>query len=221
MSGRMLSAYERWTWGRCREQILTLRHRLGYDERLWILGFELLEDGRLVDPFHGTEAFDPAHAGSAVTIPSRYSAVPEMYCLLHTYAAAAEMPLAGKLSSLAALDRVRRPELSGEDCTALLCYTGQDFTKLQARQVPFFGAKLQQGNLAFEVWPLPQVPITIVLWHGDHEVGDGGTLLFDAAAAHYLPDLLGELAALTVWRLKNILDPQVRWGYHQLSKQPS
>ena len=72
MSHGMLSAYERWTWERCREQILSLKYRLGYDERLWILGFELLDDGRLIDRFHGVEVFDPANAGSAVAIPSHY-----------------------------------------------------------------------------------------------------------------------------------------------------
>ena len=60
MSRRALSAYERWTWKRCRERILSLKGRLGYGERLWVLGFELLDDGRLVDPFHGVEVFNPA-----------------------------------------------------------------------------------------------------------------------------------------------------------------
>jgi hypothetical protein len=217
MSRRALSAYERWTWERCRERILSLKGRLGYGERLWVLGFELLDDGRLVDPFHGVEVFNPATAGAATTIPSRYSAVPEMYCLLFTYAAAAEVPLSGELLSLAALDRVRPPALTAQDCAALLCYAGQDLATLQAATVPFLGAQLERGDLAFEVWPLPRLPVTLVLWRGDEEVTDGGTLLFDSSAAHYLPGLLMELAGLTVWRLRNILDPQVKWGYHQLA----
>lgn len=218
MTRGMLSAYERWTWRRCGERILTLKHRLGYGERLWVLGFELLEDGRLVDPFHGAEVFDPRSAGLATAIPSHYSAVPEMYCVLSTYAAIIdEIPLAGEHLSPAALDRVRRSELPAEDCAALLKYAGQDFTALQVVNVPFFGAKLERGDLAFEVWPLPKVPVTLVLWQGDEEVTDGGTLLFDRTAIHYLQGLVGELAGLTVWRLRNILDPEVKWGYHQLS----
>lgn len=219
MSDRILSAYERWTWERCHEQILNLRHRLGYDERLWILGFELLPDGRLVDPFHGREVFDPAVAGPPKAIPARYSAVPEMYCLLSTYAAAVEVPLAGERLSLAALDMVIRPDLSPEDCAALLNYKNRDLADLQSYPVSFFGATLERGDLAFEVWPLPRVPVAIALWQGDDEVPDGGMLLLDTTAAHYLRNLLGELAALTVWRLKNILDPEVRWGYHQLHHQ--
>lgn len=213
----MLSAYERWTWERCGERILSLKHRLGYGERLWVLGFELLDDGHLIDPFHNVEVFDPASAGLATAIPSRYSAVPEIYCLLFTYAAATEMPLSGEPLSLTALDPVRQRELAAEECTALLHYAGQDFATLQAAVVPFFGAQLERGDLAFEVWPLPRIPVTLVLWQGDEETAEGGTLLFDTSATHYLPGLLLELAALTVWRLQNILDPEVKWGYHQLS----
>lgn len=217
MTRALLSAWERWTWERCRERILTLKHRLGYDERLWVLGFELLGDGRLLDPFHGVEVFDPARAGPATLVPARYSAVPEMYCLLSTYAGANETPLAGEALSLTALDPVQRSELPAEDCAVLLRYTEQNFTALQAIEVPFFGKKLGQGDLAFQVWPLPRVPVTLMLWQGDEEVPDGGTLLFDRSATHYLPGLLAELAWLTVWRLRNILNPEDKWGYHHMA----
>jgi hypothetical protein len=217
VSHQLLSAYERWTWKRCREQILSLKQRLGYTERLWILGFELLDDGRLVDRFHEVEVFDPARAVPATAIPHQYSAVPEMYCILSTYADAVETPLTGELRSLAALDPLRPTGLSAEDCAVLLRYAGRDPGAWQAVEVPFFGEVLQQGDLALEVWPLPRVPVTIVLWRGDEEVDHGGTLLFDLSARAYVPNLLEELAGLTIWRLKNILDPGVKWGYHQLA----
>lgn len=210
-----LSAWERWTWARCREQILRLKHRLGYGKRLWVLGFELLDDGRLWDPFHGVEVFDPARAGPATLIPSRYSAVPEMYCLLSIYADAAEIPLTGHPLALTELDPVQRAELAVEDCAALLRYVEQDWAALQAVGVPFFGQRLARGDLAFVVWPLPRLPVTLTLWRGEEEVPDGGTLLFDRSAMRYVPGLLAELAWLTVWRLRNILDPEERWGYHR------
>jgi hypothetical protein len=212
-----LSAYERWTWECCGKRILTLKHRLGYSKQLWILGFELLDDGRLVDSFHDVEVFDPASAGAAITIPSRYSAVPEMYCLLFTYAAAPEVALRGESLSLSALDPVRRSGLAADNCAALLCYADQDFAALQAVAPPFFGSQLYQADLAFTVWPLPRVPVTLLLWRGDADVADGGTLLFDRSAASYVPGLLQELAGLTVWRLRNILDSRFKWGYHQLA----
>jgi hypothetical protein len=127
------------------------------------------------------------------------------------------MPLAGELRSLAGFDPVRPTGLSAEDCAILLSYAGRDFRALQAVEVPFFGEISDDGDWAFEVRPLPRVPVTIVLWQGDEEVGDGGTLLFDVSARAYLPNLLEELAGLTVWRLKNILDSEVKWGYHQLA----
>ena len=209
------SAWTRWTWERCREQILTLKHRLGYGEHLWALGFRLLDDGRLLDPFRGIEVFDPSVAGPPVLIPSRYNAVPEIYCLLSTYACAPDTALAGETLSLAAIDPVRRAELSTQDCAGLLRYAGQDVSALQSPQVPFFGKQLDQADLAFEVWPLPKVPVTFVLWQGDDEVTDGGTVLFDRSASQLLPGLLAELAWLTVWRLQNILDPEKQWGYHR------
>jgi hypothetical protein len=143
-----------------------------------------------------------------------------MYCLLSTYSDAREIPLSGEALSLTALDLVQRPELPAEDCAALLCYAGLDWAALQAVGVPFFGERLAHGDLAFVVWPLPRLPITLRLWRGEEEVPDGGTLLFDRSAAHYLPGLLAELAWLTVWRLRNILDPQERWGYHVHSSSP-
>ncbi len=214
MEEALISAYERWTWGECQAQILSLTHRLGYEDCLWVLGFELLEDGRLFDPFHGFEVFDPATAGPVKTIPSRYSAVPEMYCILSTYAATDAVPLSGEALALTELDRLQRPRLAAADCTTLWHYADRDWETLQAAAVPFFGAQREHGDFSFEVYPLPNVPISLVLWRGDEEMPDSGTLLFDRSAPHYLSNLLMELAWLTVWRLKNILDPAVKWGYH-------
>ncbi len=215
--GAVISAYERWTWERCRERILSLKQRLGYGERLWILGFELLEDGRLLDPFHGVQVFDPAQAGPATSIPTRYSAVPEMYCLLCRYAEARERPLSGEWVSLAALDPVRRQELSPEDCAALLGYAGQGMEVLNRANQPFYGGVTAGGDLAFTVWPLPRVPLNLVLWRGDEELAAGGSVRFDRSAPAYVGDLLGELVWLTVWRLRNIRQPEIRWGYHGLA----
>jgi hypothetical protein len=67
---------------------------------------------------------------------------------------------------------------------------------------------------------LPGLPITLTLWRGEEDLPAGGTLLFDRSALHYLPGLLAELAGLTVWRLRKILDPQERWGYHRAEGAP-
>jgi len=189
---------------------------MGFGERIWILGFELMDDGRVFDPFCGIEIFDPRNAVAANIIPVEYSAVPEMFCILSTYAVAEDIPLSGEQVSLSYMDPMRRAELSAQECEALLKYAEQDFTLLRRTGIPFFGDKAMRGDMAFEVWPLPRVPVSIVLWQGDDEVDSNGTLLFDRTVTHYLQNLVIEFARLTVWRLKNILDPEVRWGYHQL-----
>jgi len=210
------SAYERWTWQRCADRILSLKRRMGYGERIWVLGFELMDDGRVFDPFRGIEIFDPRNSAAANIIPVEYSAVPEMFCILSTYAAAEDIPLSGEQVSLSYLDPLRRSELSAQECEALLKYVEQDFTLLRRTGIPFFGEKVARGDLAFEAWPLPRAPVSFVFWQGDDEVDSSGTLLFDRTVTHYLQNLVMEFARLTVWRLKNILDPEVRWGYHQL-----
>lgn len=217
MSQNICSAYEQWTWERCGQRILSLKRCLGYQENIWILGFELLDDGRLRDPIHGMEIFDPENGVAANYIPGQYSAIPEMYCILSIYAAAADLSLFGEQISLASLDPVWRSGLSSNDCKTLMQYSEQDFLALRRAKAPFIGEKLEDGDLSFVVWPLPRVPVTFVLWEGDDELADGGTLLFDRSVSHYVRGLDVELAWLTVWRLKNILNPAVKWGYHQLS----
>ena len=86
------SSYERWSWHRCANRILTLKRRMGYGERIWILGFELMDNGCLVDPFHGVEVFNPKNSVPASIIPAYYNAVPEMFCILSWYAAAEDIP---------------------------------------------------------------------------------------------------------------------------------
>jgi hypothetical protein len=215
--GRQPSAYELWTWGRCRGRILSLRHRLGYGERLWVLGYDLLEDGCLVDPFRGIVVFDPEEAPVPTSIPYHYSAVPEMYCLLYTYAAAEEKPLSGELQPPDTLHTTRRFELKVKEAEALLQYAGKDLIASRSCSNPFIGGTLSHGDFSFQVWPLPRVPVTIVLWRDDEETGDGGTVLFDGSVSCYLPGLEVEMAGLTVWRLRNMLDQDVKWGYHQLA----
>ena len=216
-AGRQPSAYELWTWERCRERILSLKRRLGYGGRLWVLGFDLADDGCLTDPFRGAAVFDPSKAPAPTAIPYQYSAIPEMYCLLSTYASAAEVPLTGEPLSPNSLRPMRRFEMRPEECAELLRYAERDLDPLRRASNPFFGRQLDHGDLSLEVRPLPLVPATLVLWRGDEELGDGGTVYFDGSVSHYLPGLAVELAGLVVWRLRNVLDPGVKWGYHQLA----
>jgi hypothetical protein len=208
------SALEVWNWHCCQDNIHTLKNRLGYGEKIWILGYELLADGSFMDPFHGNEMRFPIPL-AASEMPSRHSATPEMYCILINYAASFEVPPSGEYISLASLDHMRRPELTSEECTDLLRYSEKPFENLLMDGGPFFHRKQSLGDLSFTIRPLPRIPITIVLWRGDQEMPPGGNLLFDSTAIHYLQHLLRELARLTIWRLRNILDPSLRWGLQE------
>ena len=213
---KSLKAYELWTWARCRDKILSLKNRLGYGDNLWILGFELHDDGCFFDPIRDELMFNPAKAPKPNLIPFHCSAVPEMYLLLSKYAEASEVTLAGKPVSPGNLDCLTRFRLYEEECGHLLQYAESNFADFKSRS-PFLDSVLDFGDFSFSVLPLPKVPVTFALWRGDNEVGNGGRLLFDASVAECLSWMEVELAGLTVWRLRNILDPRVKWGYHPLT----
>ena len=159
-------AYEIWNWGCCYPQILSLKHRLGYRDRLWILGFEVLENGTIVDPIHNVTVFKPQGSSE---IPSRHTAVPELYCLLSQYASADDIPFSGELISFAALDPLRRPKLSSDDCSALLSYsacTERDFTEIEVDSAPFFGERGESGDFSFTVWRLRHIIDPSNKWGG-------------------------------------------------------
>jgi len=209
-----LRAYELWTWERCRERAFSLKGRLGYLNQLWVLGYYLDDDGRLLDPYRGVMAFDPAEAGDPRSIPYNYSGVPEMYMLLYVYAGAVNQPLTGEFSSPGGRGLLKRFELRPDEAADLLRFADLDLAALGGAG-PFIGEKLEMGDFSFRVWPLPRVPVYVVLWGGDEETGCGCSVFFDSSVGRFVPGLEVELMGLTVWRLRNMLNPEVRWGYHQ------
>jgi hypothetical protein len=63
-----------------------------------------------------------------------------------------------------------------------------------------FGAKRREfGDVSVELYVLPRVPVTIVMWRGDEEFDARASILFDQTAGNQLPlDALGVLVDLTV-----------------------
>lgn len=210
-----LKAYELWTWARNQEKILSLKNRLGFNDGLWILGFDINDDGCIFDPIHEKMVYNPANALKPNLIPFYYSAVPEMYFILSKYAESSEFNLSGKLVSASNLDILSRFKINEEESTHLLQYAERDFVDLKSRS-NFFDSEHNFGDFSFSVLPLPKVHATLILWRGDDEVKNEGKLLFDSSITHCLSGLEVELAGLTVWRLRNILNPEVKWGYHEL-----
>ena len=205
------SAYDTWTWEGCKHAILSLKNHQGYNDNIWILGFEVLDNGQIYDPVHKRIVFDPNNP-SASGIPLRHSAAPEIYCLLTAYANSEDLPLTGEWLSWATFDVLRRPELTPADCHDLLAYSKINRGKFHLQSAPFFGEHLELGDFSYVVNPLPRIPVRVVLWYGDEEMPPGGTLLFDRVAPFYLGNLVRELAWLTVWRLRQINNPGLLWG---------
>jgi hypothetical protein len=62
------------------------------------------------------------------------------------------------------------------------------------------GAKQREfGDASIELYALPRVPLTIVIWRSDEEFDARASILFDQTAGSHLPlDALGALVNLTV-----------------------
>ncbi len=63
-----------------------------------------------------------------------------------------------------------------------------------------FGAKrCEFGDASIELYVLPRIPLTIVIWRGDEEFGARASILFDETAAAQLPlDALWAAVNLTI-----------------------
>lgn len=70
---------------------------------------------------------------------------------------------------------------------------------LRAAAVKAGGEELSIADAAFAFLPLPRVRLAVLLWLGDEDFPPEARIVFDAAAAHYLPaeDLTGLAEALT------------------------
>ncbi len=63
----------------------------------------------------------------------------------------------------------------------------------------FDAKRCEFGDASIELYALPRIPLTIVIWRGDEEFDARASILFDQTAGTHLPlDALGALANLTV-----------------------
>jgi hypothetical protein len=64
------------------------------------------------------------------------------------------------------------------------------------------GDRLSFGDAAFEFAAMPRISVGAVYWMGDQDFPSSASILFDAAASHYLPtDAVGALGSQLVSRL--------------------
>jgi Domain of unknown function (DUF3786) len=82
-----------------------------------------------------------------------------------------------------------------------------DLAKFRAAAVGLKGSKLTFGDASFEFVALPRILVAAVYWLGDEDFPSNASILFDAAASHYLPtDAVGALGSQLVSRLVGTSD---------------
>ena len=82
-----------------------------------------------------------------------------------------------------------------------------DLAKFRAAAAGLKGSKLTFGDASFEFVALPRILVAAVYWLGDEDFPSNASILFDAAASHYLPtDAVGALGSQLVSRLNGASD---------------
>ena len=77
-----------------------------------------------------------------------------------------------------------------------------DVERFRTAAVGLKGSKLTFGDASFEFVALPHILVAAVYWLGDEDFPPNASILFDAAASHYLPtDAVGALGSQLVSRL--------------------
>jgi hypothetical protein len=77
-----------------------------------------------------------------------------------------------------------------------------DVEKFRAAATRLKGDRLAFGDASFEFVALPRILVAAVYWLGDEDFPSNASILFDAAASHYLPtDAVGALGSQLVSRL--------------------
>ena len=77
-----------------------------------------------------------------------------------------------------------------------------DVEKFRAAAARLRGDRLAIGDASFEFVALPRILVAAVYWLGDEDFPSNASILFDAAASHYLPtDAVGALGSQLVSRL--------------------
>ena len=77
-----------------------------------------------------------------------------------------------------------------------------DVERFRAAARRLDGDRLTFGDASFEFIALPRILVGAVYWMGDEDFPSSASILFDAAASHYLPtDVVGALGSQLVSRL--------------------
>jgi len=76
---------------------------------------------------------------------------------------------------------------------------GEEPKKIYKVMEKFNGSRCEYGDASMELFILPRIPVTLVIWAGDQEFEPRASILFDQSAGDHLAlDALGAAADLTV-----------------------
>jgi hypothetical protein len=77
--------------------------------------------------------------------------------------------------------------------------------KLKEAAAQLGGREVELGDVAVEIFVLPKVPVTFVLWFGDDEFPASGNVLFDSAAGNHLhTEDYALIPGLAIWDMKRL-----------------
>ncbi len=177
-----------WTWERCGEQILSLKHRLGFTDTICFLDYSIKEDGTVYDTLNDTTVEEPE----------------TFYWLLYHYAEARNIPLTNTLitydklpGGYAFFGAFRQLTIN-----PLLEVFGEHMKDFERCCSYFEGEERPFGDKAFQIPALPLIPITVVLWEKTEEFPPRCSVFYDKSASSYLPtEDLAHLGELLSYRL--------------------
>lgn len=123
----------------------------------------------------------------------------ELVVLLYLSQVAAVAPLTQELISVADLKEAhyfRGPHQLPVE--GLVERYGQDLPGFQRAALALGGKPLDLADAAFQLWPLPRIPLSLLLWLGDEEFPPQVNVLFDRSIEAYF-------SASGIWLLVNLV----------------
>ena len=192
---------ELWNWEKCKEKIRSLKGKLGFPDMpmLKFLGYILnLEDGKIYDNL------------KKITFPPdspQCKNLPNIYHILSTYAKAKPTTETHKLITSKQLSGGKYCHVAVERAKQTIRKTfGMKPEKLceAAKLLGGYKIKFNYGDCPIKIYPLPLIPIIIILTGEDQEFPASVELFFDESINNYLDlEQAGILAEITAERLKD------------------
>ena len=183
-----------WTWVRCKSKVSELKGKLGFADSsfLRLLGLRVsLDEGSVFDELRNQPFVEIA---------------PSLYCILSGYADAKPISETLKLVSFRQLPggHAYYNAFLRRAVNPIQKVFGSKTERLVEASKLLGGSKTEYGDCSVKIYPLPLVPIAIVLWAQNREFESSVSILFDSSIRNYLStEQVAMLSELTSARLKH------------------